>query len=173
MLIRNFHARSLPATPDEIGRLVDAVAGPEDLLWPVDHWPPMRFDMPLGIGADGGHGPVRYTVVGYTPGQWIRFRFNGSGGFVGFHELSVRPDGPDRTELSHLLTANAHGKDLLRWLLVLRPLHDALVEDLLDRAERAVAGTVHTPARWSPYVRRLRRILGRDAPAPQTTGSSA
>ncbi|MGW3967282.1 hypothetical protein ACWED2_46225 [Amycolatopsis sp. NPDC005003] len=39
-----------------------------------------------------------------------------------------------------------------------RPLHDALLEQLLDRAESAVTGRVERPVRWSPYVRFLRGL---------------
>ncbi|UNO43730.1 DUF2867 domain-containing protein [Streptomyces sp. MST-110588] len=35
----------------------------------------MRFDRPLGVGAYGGHGPVRYRVSAYDPGRRIRFDF--------------------------------------------------------------------------------------------------
>ncbi|MGW2011839.1 hypothetical protein [Streptomyces nigrescens] len=42
----------------------------------------------------------------------------------------------------------------------LRPRHDAALEDSLDRAERACTGTVARPARWSRYVRTLRRLIG-------------
>lgn len=169
MLVRNFHARSLPATPDQLGRLVDALASSDDPLWPVDHWPAMRFDRPIEVGADGGHGSVRYKVVGYIPGVWIRFQFNGSGGLVGFHEVTVRPDGPDRAELSHLLAATARGRELLRWALVMRWLHDVAIEEMLDRAEFAAAGMVRSPVRWSPYVRLLRRVMRRRTPAVQVS----
>jgi hypothetical protein len=47
--------------------------------------------------------------------------------------------------------------------LVFRPLHDALIEDSLDRAEHAVTGIVARPARWSGTVRQLRLRL-----APRT-----
>jgi hypothetical protein len=167
VLIRNFHARSLPATREQIGGLVDALAGPDDPLWPTDHWPPMRFDRPLGVGAEGGHGAVRYTVVGYIPGEWIRFQFNGSGGLVGFHEVTVRPDGADRVELSHLLAAAGRGRALLRWALVMRWLHDACVEEMLDRAEFAATGAVRNPVRWGLHVRLLRRVMRRRTPAVQ------
>lgn len=42
----------------------------------------------------------------------------------------------------------------------LRPRHDAALEDSLDRAERACTDTVARPARWSRYVRMLRRLIG-------------
>jgi hypothetical protein len=53
------------------------------------------------------------------------------------------------------------GAALLSWPLVFRPLHDAVLEDALDDAERHVTGRVERPARWSIYVRVLRRLLRR------------
>ncbi|MFJ9342145.1 hypothetical protein ACIRP0_23010 [Streptomyces sp. NPDC101733] len=47
------------------------------------------------------------------------------------------------------------------WPLVWRHLHDACLEDALDRAERACADRVARPARWSPYVRFLRAVGAR------------
>ena len=40
----------------------------------------------------------------------------------------------------------------------LEPLHDVVVEDLFDNAERETTGTVVRPATWSPRVRVLRRL---------------
>ncbi|MFF7412524.1 hypothetical protein [Streptomyces lydicus] len=40
-----------------------------------------------------------------------------------------------------------------------RPLHDAVLEDSLDLAERACAGAVGRPARWSRSVRLLRHLV--------------
>jgi hypothetical protein len=31
--------------------LIDGLAGEQDRLWPWRAWPPMRFDRPLGVGA--------------------------------------------------------------------------------------------------------------------------
>lgn len=170
MRIRNFHARRLPATVGQVGRLVDALASPDDRLWPGGRWPRMRFDRPLAVGAIGGHGPVRYTVIGHLPGEWVRFQFTGSVGLAGFHEISVRPDGAGRAELSNLLVATSRGRGLLRWMLVLRPLHDVVIEEMLDCAEFAATGTVRDPVRWSPYVRLLRRVAARRTRPPAAPG---
>ena len=40
----------------------------------------------------------------------------------------------------------------------IEPLHDVVVEDLFDNAERETTGTVIRPATWSPRVRVLRRL---------------
>jgi hypothetical protein len=115
-----------------------------------------------GGRASGGHGPVRYTVTHYVPGCWIRFGFTAPRGFGGFHEFAVSRVG-DRAVLRHTLTMHQRGTARLSWPLVFRPLHDALVEDSLNCAEQAVTKQVGEPARWSPYVRLLRRLLRRAA----------
>jgi hypothetical protein len=68
-MICNVHQRSLAVPVAEAGFLIDGLAGPDDRLWPSDRWPAMRFDRPLGVGARGGHGPVRYAVGAYVPGR--------------------------------------------------------------------------------------------------------
>lgn len=159
MRVRNLHQRHIATTPEQVGALIDGLASPDDAFWPAA-WPPLRLDRPLGVDAAGGHGPVRYTVTAYTPGRRVRFRFTAPRGFDGFHEFTVEPaDGG--TVLRHLLVIRAHGPALLTWPLVFGPLHDALLEDGLDRAERTLTGTVRTPARWSPYVRLLRAAVAR------------
>lgn len=158
MAVYNVHERLLPVGESEAGALIDGLAGPEDQLWPHADWPPMKLDGALAVGARGGHGPVRYTVIGYAPGQWIRFRFSGPRGFSGFHEYTVHPAGERGTVLRHTLAMRAHGLARLSWPLVYRWFHDAVLEDSMDRAERARTGAVAQPARWSPYVRLLRKL---------------
>ena len=170
MRVRNLHRRHIAAPPERVGALVDGLASPDGAFWPAA-WPPLRLDRPLGVGAAGGHGPVRYTVTAYTPGRHVRFRFTAPRGFDGFHEFTAEP-AADGTVLRHLLAIHARGPALLTWPLVFRPLHDALVEDGLDRAERTLTGTVRTPARWSPCVRLLRAVMARIGPgSPSPLGT--
>ncbi|MFI6105407.1 SRPBCC family protein [Streptomyces sp. NPDC051310] len=161
MGVHNVHERLLPAKESEVGALIDTLASEGDLLWPRAPWPPMIFDRPLAVGASGGHGPVRYTVEAYASSQWVRFSFDGPRGFHGFHEYAVIPVGEGRTALRHTLSMNARGPARAGWPLLWRPLHDACLEDSLDRAERALTGTVARPARHSPYVRTLLRAMAR------------
>jgi hypothetical protein len=156
MAVLNIHERLLPAPPERLAPLIDGLAAPDDALWPGDRWPALRLDGPLAVGARGGHGPIRYTVDGYAPGRWIRFRFGASTRFDGFHEFSVHPRGED-TVIRHTLAGRPRGRMRAGWPLAIRWLHDALLEDALDHAERYVTGTVDEPARWSAYVRLLRR----------------
>ncbi|MFF2700193.1 SRPBCC family protein [Streptomyces cyaneofuscatus] len=158
MGVYNVHERLLPAKGEEVGALLDTLAGEEDGLWPRRSWPPMKLDRPLAPGAAGGHGPVRYTVAAYVPSTWVRFTFSGPRGFHGFHEYAVLPVDETHTILRHTLAMNTTGPARLTWPLIWRPLHDALLEDSLDRAEGACTGTVAHPARWRPYARLLRGL---------------
>ncbi|CAM5280456.1 SRPBCC family protein [Streptomyces abikoensis] len=156
MDVYNVHERLLPVPEREAGALIDGLASDADRLWPRASWPPMALDRPLGQGASGGHGPVRYRVAAYVPATWVRFAFSGPTGFHGFHEYAALPAGERGTVLRHTLAMAARGPARLTWPLFWRPLHDACIEDSLDRAERACTGTVVRPARWSPYVKALR-----------------
>lgn len=156
MAVLNVHERLLPAGVTAVGDLLDSLATEGDRLWPGVQWPPMLLSDGLAPGSRGGHGPVRYTVCAYAPGQWVRFTFSGPRGFHGFHEYSVHPVDAEHVILRHTLTMRARGPARLTWPLAYRHLHDAVLEDSLDRAERVVTGHVARPARWGRYVRLLR-----------------
>ncbi|MFD3980249.1 SRPBCC family protein [Streptomyces griseus] len=162
MAVLNVHERLVAAGADAVGELLDTLsAGPEDRLWPSAHWPAMRLDRGLSPGSAGGHDPIRYAVNAYEPGARVRFDFTGPPGFHGFHEFAVVPVDAHRTLLRHTLSMRTTGAARLAWPLLYRPLHDALVEDALDRAEPTAR-----PARWSPYVRLLRTALARRGWSP-------
>ena len=160
MRIRNVHERRIPADSDRVGWLLDGLGATPDPLWPTEHWPPMRFDRPLAPGAEGGHGPIRYRVEEREPGRRVRFRFTGPPGLAGTHEFAVR-EAPGGCVLGHTIVGRASGRMLAAWPLVLRPLHDALLEDALDKAEAAVTGRPAAPAAWSWWVHRLRARAAR------------
>ncbi|MDG6103542.1 DUF2867 domain-containing protein [Dactylosporangium aurantiacum] len=156
--MRNVQRRTIDAPMDRLGALLDRVAGPDDPLWPAPAWPPMRFDRPLGPGATGGHGMIRYTVVEHVPGRLLRCRFDPTIGVVGEHELRLEPAGQG-TALVHVIDGRLTGGMRWWWPLAVRWLHEALLQDLLDNAERAATGTVRRPARWSWWVRLMRRAV--------------
>jgi hypothetical protein len=166
--VRNVHQRTFDVRPEHVASLVDGLASEEDRLWPSTRWPRMRLDRPLQTGASGGHGPIRYDVETYERGRAVRFRLRAPRGFDGFHAFEVFADGGERTTLRHVLDMNTRGPALLTWPLVFRPLHDALVEDCLDRAARAV-GQPPASRPWSLWVRMLRhgfRLLARRRAIP-------
>jgi hypothetical protein len=167
--MRNTHSRRIDAPAAVVGALIDGLSGPDDRLWPSPAWWPMRLDRPLGVGADGGHATVRYHVTDYEPGRRVRFAFAPGDGLVGWHELSVAPDGPEACVLTHDMGGRLERSDVVMWPLVVRWLHDALIEDLLDNAERAATGTVRRPYRrpaWAELWRTLMSERPRAVPMP-------
>ncbi|WP_017606826.1 hypothetical protein [Nocardiopsis alkaliphila] len=159
MDVYNLHQREFPVPVARVGALLDTLSGEEDRLWPHQAWPALRLNGPLAVGAAGGHGPVRYVIEDYSPRTRVRFRFREPRGFDGFHEFTVHPSESGGAVLRHLLAMRARGPARLTWPLIFRPLHDALLEDALDRAEHELIGAVRTPARWGLHVRLLRRAL--------------
>ncbi|MEY9213495.1 SRPBCC family protein [Thermobifida halotolerans] len=151
-MVRNEHRRRLAAPPDAVG----ARSTPS----------PRRT---TGCGPSGT-GPrcastVRYRVEEYRPGRRVRFRFEAPRGFDGHHEYVVVPAGERETVLRHSLVMRTTGPARLGWPLFYRPLHDALIEDSLDRTARSLDLDVARPRRWSPLVRALRAVARRAVPA--------
>ncbi len=168
MNVLDIHERELPASPQQVGALIDSLSSRDDALWPRHCWPRMAFDRPLGVGAAGGHGPVRYVVDAYAPGQSIRFRFTGPRGFDGHHCLEIVPLTARSSLLRHTIAMSARGSARLTWPLFFRPLHDALLEDALAVAQASL-GQTPLVRPWSLRVRVLRWLMSRGRASPQTT----
>jgi len=159
MQVRNFHEREFVRDLASVGSLIDSLASSNDRLWPNDKWPPMRFDRALAIGARGGHGPIRYSIDDYQPGRLILFRFFAPRGFGGIHYYEVAQQ-HGLTVLRHVVEMRTTGLANLSWPLLFQPLHDALIEDSLDKAAVSLGNTLQSPVCWSISVRVLRRVLG-------------
>jgi hypothetical protein len=159
MQVHITHSRELPLAAEEAGALLDGLGTPGDRLWPVQRWPttPLELDGPLAVGVASRQGLLRLTqirqvVSEYVPGRRVAFRFAPGLGLVGSHRFAVEPLDPGRCRMTHVLDARVEARMLLVYP-VLRRQHDALAEDLLDRAELAATGRVVRPARWPLAVR--------------------
>jgi hypothetical protein len=172
-MIRNAHQREIDAPAELIGHALDGLGRPGDLLWPSPQWLPMELDRPVSVGASGGHGPVRYEVVEHEPGRRVRFEMRPTVGLHGYHELMVEPLGERRCSVRHEVVGHASGSMRFVWPLAVRPLHDAVVEDLLDNGERIGTGGVASPAHWSWWVRCLRRLSEFPKPCPVAVPAKA
>jgi hypothetical protein len=172
MKVINIHERALQATPGQVGALIDSLASREDGLWPSHSWPRMEFDRPLCVGASGGHGPIRYFVEEYTPGQSIKFRFTGPKGFNGFHRYEIVRTAEQSVVLRHALKMATHGPAILSWPVAFRPMHDALIEDSLATAQASLGEPPRMQA-WSPWVRFLRWAVSRGKARSQVTPNKA
>jgi hypothetical protein len=163
MKIDNKHERSFNVPADSVGDILNTLSSANDKLWPHDKWPPMRLDANLKQGAKGGHGPVRYYVDEYTFSRRAIFRFDGTGltaGLDGRHYFEIIPR-HNHNVLRHVVDAECDLRAWLKWKLLVEPIHDALLEDALDRAEQSLEGKISRPAHWSPWVRFVRRIMDR------------
>lgn len=156
-MIRNTHQRILPCKKEQAAYLIDALASPEEAFWPRG-WPRVRMSAGLRPGSYGGHGPIGYFVEEYHPGREVQFRFTAPSGFNGYHRLELR-DHAEGCLLEHDLQVKTSWLAWLKWHLVLRPLHDALLEDALDKAGSHFGQ--HPQNRYSLYVRLLRWLMRR------------
>jgi hypothetical protein len=160
--IVNVHQRLLQASPTRVAALIATLGSANDQLWPRTGWVPMVLDRPLGVGASGGHGPSRYHVEAYEPESFVRFRFKH---LDGWHAFAIREATPEHCLLEHRMQINAHGRTLLRWLFIIRALHDACLEDLLSQAQASLGETPRV-VHWSFYARLMHRFSPfRDGPS--------
>ena len=171
MKVVNVHQRLLHATPAQVGALIDSLASQADGLWPGTSWPRMKLDRPLAVGATGGHGPIRYFVQAYMPGQSIRFQFTAPRGFDGWHGFEVLEATQAHCVLEHRIEMNAEGPALLTWPLAIRHLHDACVEDALTQAQRSLGNTPKVVP-WPLHVRFLRWLVSGGKALPQISTRS-
>jgi hypothetical protein len=162
MRVQIRHARTLDATQEEVGRLLAALGSEHDVLWPSDRWPgtELELDRPLAVGARGGHGAIRYRVEAYDPGRSVRFRFEPGQGLDGFHRFDVVPLRDGRTRLQHTLDVRLRGATRLVRPLLLR-MHDTLIRQLLDNAQRVTGGQVYRPTPMPRWMRALNALEAR------------
>jgi hypothetical protein len=57
--------------PLRVGAWSDTLASADDKFWPHENSPGVKFNLPLQIGATGGHGTGPYTVSSYTLNQRV------------------------------------------------------------------------------------------------------
>ncbi|MEV6006155.1 DUF2867 domain-containing protein [Streptomyces sp. NPDC051976] len=166
--VRNVHERVVQAPAEAVGALVDRLSAADDPLFPTPVWPAMVLDRPLGVGADGGHGRIRYEVTAYEPGRSVRFDTTDDGLGTGYHRFAVEPLGPGCCRVSHRLEVTVNPAKFALFKLAIEPVHDTMVEEIFDNAERAVLGSLpHPPARRPRRALLFNRLLwARPAPAP-------
>ena len=156
MNVLNIHTRILDHPIDQVAPLLSTLATPDDQVWPSEKWPRMKFIKGIKEGAYGGHGPIRYTVDRVEP-NGIYWTFARPKGFRGRHFLQLSEE-EGKTKIQHTIQMKAKGLSILSWVLAIRWLHDALMEDAFDKVE---SHFTHTPiqSRWNLWVRFLRAVL--------------
>lgn len=161
MNVINTHSRSINLSKAEIAILLETLSTNEDKVWPNDNWPPMRFKYGLKVGEKGGHGIIRYSVEEFIPGALIVFRFIKPKGFNGIHKFEIESINTNTTQVKHSIIMKTIGiMATLKWVLVIRWLHDALIENAFDTIENNHL-EIKKHTKWSFWVSFWRFILKR------------
>lgn len=187
--IHNQHQRCFRADAAAVGGLLDLLGLPHDPLWPRTRWPAIRLARPITVGDPARHGSVRYQVDEYRPGEALWFRIDASTGLIGRHGFEIEPQGDGTTTvLRHTIEARPSGSGRVLWPLMIRALHDQLIEELLDNADQLLPGcacpssatlgrSISGRSRWGRLlrsglatVRRLRAVPERGAFSIAVTG---
>ncbi|PPK94124.1 uncharacterized protein DUF3995 [Kineococcus xinjiangensis] len=156
MRIDVLNSRVVDAPPERLAPLLDGLGAPGDRLWPVRQWPKaiMSLQRPLRPGSRGSHGGLTYSVTGYEPGRRLDFASEPGNGLHG--TFSVAVDGPPGGPSTVSVPMAVEVAPRLRPIAPLvRVVHHAVVEDLLDNAERAATGSVARPRRAPAWLRAL------------------
>lgn len=158
MRVINIHKRIICQPKEKVALIFDSLSTKNDQLWPKEKWPPMVFRKGLKDGAIGGHKPIRYSINKYIPGSFIEFKFLKPDGFHGFHRFEITEIENDKTEIKHTIDMTVSGKGIFTWYIAFKWLHDALLEDCMDKAENNFL-TEKKKTEWNLWVLFLRRIL--------------
>ncbi|MBL7814415.1 MAG: hypothetical protein JNL70_05365 [Saprospiraceae bacterium] len=158
MKIVNIHKRLIGHPKSKIDDLLLTLATENDKVWPTEKWPPIRFKEGLTVSSKGGHGPIKYKVEKIERGRLIYFRFTKPKGFSGVHWFEINQIGKNQTEIKHTIDMKTDFGASLLWLIGIRWLHDALIEDAFDKVENHFSSSFKH-SKWSLWVRFLRKIL--------------
>ena len=156
MKILNVHQRVIDVPAREVGCLLDTLASADDRMWPHERWPALTASAPLQVGAIVDRaGLGTDTVAQYAPGSHIRFVYGKK--HRSYHEFTVTEVSVEKCLLTHTLNAQPSIARWCLWSIGIRLLHDALMDDLLDKVESQLVAGGRQRA-WSLTVRFLRRV---------------
>ena len=158
MKVLNIHTRIINQPKEVIDKLFETLSTKEDKIWPKEKWPAMKFRDGLIQGARGGHGPIRYNVKQIIPSEKVVFEFTKPDGFNGIHKLEIASLDTERTEIKHTIDVEPSFVASISWILGIRWLHDALIEDAFDKIENQFSKE-KKKTDWNLWVRILRKFL--------------
>jgi len=160
MKVLNVHKRIINQPKNDVAEILKTLATKNDKIWPKEIWPPMKFKDGIKVGAKGGHGPIRYSVEKYNPNKIIQFRFLKPNGFKGIHKFEINELSYEKTEIKHTIDIKTVGKGILIWILGIRSLHNALIEDGFDKLENNFLENQKS-TEWNFWVKFLRKQIAK------------
>lgn len=158
----NIHSRTIGQPMAKVSQLFKTLATQEDLIWPYENWPAIRFKDGLRVGSHGCHGRIRYTIIDFREGEYIKFQFTKPEGFNGTHELKISEIDKNTTEITHEIRMKTTFKASLLWIFVIRWLHDALIEEAFDKVENHFQNNKKKTT-YNFWVKQLRTYYKRKA----------
>ncbi|MDK9708258.1 MAG: hypothetical protein OEL83_14535 [Desulforhopalus sp.] len=160
MKITNIHQRKYQQPPSVLSEILATLSSKNDRLWPHELWPPMVLNNGLKLHSSGGHGPIGYYVSDHDPGKSVEFTFTKPEGFAGTHSFELIAIGDEKTLLRHTIDMDLSPKGMITWYVAIKWLHDALLEDCLDKVHNQVAQN-EVRSRHNLWVTILRKVLKR------------
>lgn len=158
MKIINVHERVYHHTVEVLGQMLTSLSSDNDRLWPSENWPPMILSNGLKPDSEGGHGPIGYYVSKYEKNSLVEFTFTRPKEFLGVHRFEIIRIADNSAKLSHTIEMDLNLKGALIWYLAVKWLHDALLEDCLDKVHNQLSAEKRqTP--HNIWVRILREVL--------------
>jgi hypothetical protein len=152
------HQREYDQPSVAISEKFDTLSSEKDRLWPNELWPPLVLNNGLKLNSSGGHGPIGYYVSNCRKGKFVEFTFTRPKEFVGIHKFEVLETSNDKTVLRHTINMEVNLKGYISWCLAIKWLHDALLEDCLDKVHNQVSeNQVRSPHNF--WVKFLRNML--------------
>ena len=161
--VLNIHKRTIHQPKNRIAELLKTLSTENDSIWPKEILPIMNFEGGIKVGAKGGHGPIRYIVEKYDPNHIIQFRFSKPNGFNGIHKFELKELAREKTEIKHTIDMNTSGKGTFIWVLAIRALHNALIEDGFDKLENTFSEHQKS-SKWNFWVRFVRKQMTKRKP---------
>ncbi len=160
MTVLNIHKRKIHKPKELVSQIFRTLATQNDLIWPGENWPAIRFRDGLKVGSKGGHGRIRYTIIDFQTGESIKFQFSKPDGFNGTHEFAISKINDSETAIEHIISAKLSLRATLLWVFVIRWLHDALIEDAFDKVENQFTEQ-KTHSEYNLWVKLLREVYKR------------
>lgn len=158
MNVLNIHTREIAQPAEKVAALLDTLSTRNDRIWPNEKWPAIRFKDGLVEGAQGGHGFIRYFIKKYDSASLIEFQFMPPTGLVGVHRFEIIALSTKKSLIQHTIDAKTTGMAKVLWPIMIRPLHDALIEDAFDNIQSQF-NISFQKQQWSLLVRFWRFIL--------------
>ncbi|WP_178987941.1 hypothetical protein [Winogradskyella schleiferi] len=160
MKVTNVHTRRIHQPKEKVSKLFKTLATTNDLIWPYENWPAIKFLEGLNVGSKGGHGSIRYTIIEFNEDDYIKFQFSRPEGFMGTHEFKIEALNENQTEIRHEINIQTTFETSLLWIFVIRWLHDALIEDAFNKVENYFT-EAKKKATYNFWVKLLREIYKR------------